>query len=238
MATNPVRTSLVFNGVDFSVKEVNEEEELIKANKKSFTQFCWGCWVTCYARKLLQRAIDLCGHKFIYCDTDSVKFCGKVDFTELNNELQALSEKHKAYADDKAGVRHYLGVYECESKDPTKPTYQRFVSLGAKKYCYIDQKGKLNITISGVSKDGAEELGCIENFANAKKKPFIFRKSAGMEAIYNDILQDPVVIDGHTVEIPPNIYLYQSTYELGVTVDYKKLFYLSQEDFDKIIKTL
>lgn len=45
-ATNPVRTSLVFNGVDFSVKEENEQEQLMKANKKAFSVFAWGCWCT------------------------------------------------------------------------------------------------------------------------------------------------------------------------------------------------
>ena len=48
-ATNPVRTSLVFNGHDFTVKEVDEKAELEKANKKSFTVFAWGCWCTAWA---------------------------------------------------------------------------------------------------------------------------------------------------------------------------------------------
>lgn len=264
MATNPVRTKLVFNGTDFDVVECRKEdaekwktatpeeqekmrqafqqEELEKANKKSFVCFAWGCFCTAYARKALQDAIDLCGHKFIYCDTDSVKFVGNVDFTELNSKLQALSEKHNAFADDPAGKRHYLGVFEREStgksKDKTLPTYKRFCTLGAKKYCFIDQDGKLNITIAGVSKSGAQEIGSIERFAKAKEETFIFKESAGMEAVYNDLGHEPVVIDGHTVEIPPNIYLHQSTYELSVTADYKKLFYMSQEDYDRIMKTM
>ena len=228
MATNPVRTKLVFNGIDFSVQECNEEEELAKTNSKSFVCYSWGCWCTSIARKKLQTAIDLCGHKFIYCDTDSVKYVGTVDFTELNAEIQAISEKHKAYADDPKGNRRYLGVYEPDAH------YKRFVTLGAKKYAYEDDNGKLHITISGVSKDGAEEMGCLENF----KEGFIFRENAGMEAVYNDQWHDPVIIDGHTVEIPPNIYLHKSTYELGLTGDYKKLFYLTQESFDRIMKTM
>lgn len=228
MATNPVRTKLVFNGIDFSVQECNEAEELAKTNSKSFVSYSWGCWCTSIARKKLQCAIDLCGHKFIYCDTDSVKYVGTVDFTELNAEIQALSEKHKAYADDPKGNRHYLGVYEPDAH------YKRFVTLGAKKYAYEDDNGKLHITISGVSKNGAEEMGCLENF----KEGFIFRENAGMEAVYNDHWHDPVIIDGHTVEIPPNIYLHKSTYELGLTGDYKKLFYLTQESFDRIMKTM
>lgn len=226
-ATNPVRTSLVFNGTDFNVKEVNEEEELKKANKKSFTVFAWGCWCTAWARYWLERAIRLCGHKFVYCDTDSVKYIGDVDFSKLNKEIQAQSERHKAYADDPAGNRHYLGVYEHDA------TYKRFCTLGAKKYAYEDQDGKLHITIAGVSKGGAAELGKLENF----KDGFVFHDSGGMEAVYNDQWGEPIVIDGHELSIPPNIYLSNGEYTLGLTLEYKRLFHLTQEEFDKIMKS-
>lgn len=237
-ATNPVRTSLVFNGHDFDVKEVDEREELEKANKKSFTVFAWGCWCTAWARWWLEKAIRLCGDQFVYCDTDSVKFVGKVDFKELNAEIQAQSERHQAYADDSAGVRHYLGVYECESKKDADgnylPTYKRFCTLGAKKYAYEDMDGKLHITISGVSKGGAAELGRLENF----QEGFIFRESAGQEAAYNDdCMDEPLEIDGHLITVSPNIYLSQSEYTLGLTLEYKRLFYLTQEDFYKLIRT-
>lgn len=227
-ATNPVRTSLVFNGHDFDVAEVDEQEALRKANKKSFTVFAWGCWCTAWARWWLEKAIRLCGHNFVYCDTDSVKYVGSVDFTELNTEIQAKSEKHHAYADDPAGVRHYLGVYEHDD------TYKRFCTLGAKKYAYEDMDGRLHITIAGVSKRGAAEMGCLENF----REGFIFRESAGQEAYYNDDwMEEPVEIDGHLLAISPNIYLQQGEYTLGLTLEYKRLFHLTQEQFDKILKT-
>jgi DNA polymerase elongation subunit (family B) len=226
-ATNPVRTSLVFNGTDFSVKEQDDKQQLAKANKRAFTVFAWGCWCTAWARYWLEKAIRLCGYKFVYCDTDSVKFIGNVDFTELNAEIQATSEKHGAYADDPQGVRHYLGVYEHDA------TYKRFIQLGAKRYAYEDENGKLHITIAGVSKSGAAELGKLENF----KDGFVFHESAGMEAYYNDTPAEPVIIDGHTLEIPPNIYLERGDYTLGITEEYKRLFYLTQEQLDKIIKT-
>lgn len=227
-ATNPVRTSLVFNGHDFEVKEVNEEEELDKANRKSFTEFAWGCWCTAWARWWLEKAIRLCGHNFIYCDTDSVKYVGDVDFTELNAEIQAQSERHGAYADDPAGNRHYLGVYEKDA------TYKRFVTLGAKKYAYEDDNGELHITIAGVSKDGAKELGKLENFQDG----FVFHESAGQEAFYNDDwIETTYTVDGHELVISPNIYLRQADYTLGLTLEYKRLFYLSQEEFYKIVRT-
>ena len=226
-ATNPVRTSMIFNGTDFEVKEVNEEEQLEKANRKSFTVFAWGCWCTAWSRYWLEKAIRLCGHNFIYCDTDSVKYVGTVDFTELNKEIQANSERHGAFADDPAGRRHYLGVYEHDA------TYKRFVTLGAKKYAYEDEKG-LHITISGVSKSGAKEMGCLENF----REGFIFHESAGLEAFYNDQrMEDPLIIDGHELPIPPNIYLSPGKYRLGLTADYKWLFRLTQEQYDKILKS-
>ena len=227
-ATNPVRTSLVFNGTDFDVKEVDEKEELEKANKKSFTVFAWGCWCTAWARYWLEKAIRLCGHNFVYCDTDSVKFVGDVDFSELNAEIQSQSERHGAYADDPAGNRHYLGVYEHDAE------YKRFVTLGAKKYAYEDQNGKFHITIAGVGKNGAAEMQCLENF----KEGFIFRESAGQEAVYNDEwMEMPITIDGHELPVSPNIYLSQGEYTLGLTLEYKRLFYLTQEEFYKLIRT-
>ena len=236
-ATNPVRTNLVFNGTNFEVKETDEQEQLRKANKRAFCCFAWGCWTTAWARYWLEKAIRLCGDKFVYCDTDSVKFVGEVDFTELNKEIQANSESNGAFAYDPQGVCHYLGVYECESdKDESGkylPTYKRFITLGAKKYAYEDRNGKLHITVAGVSKSGAAELGKLENF----KDGFIFHESGGMEALYNDEWGEPITVDGHTLEFPPNIYLSKGEYTLGLTLEYKRLFHLTQEQFDKIIKS-
>lgn len=222
-ATNPVRTTMIFNGTDFEVKEEDERELLERANKKSFCCYAWGCWCTAWARYWLERAIRLCDHKFVYCDTDSVKFIGDVDFTELNEEIRAKSEKHGAFADDPKGRRHYLGVYEYEGE------YKRFKTLGAKKYAYDDDEGRLHITIAGVSKSGSAELGCLENL----EEDFVFRESAGQEAIYNDHWST-ITVDGRTIDVPPNIYLYESEYTVGMTADYRRLFHLSQEQFEKI----
>lgn len=225
-ATNPVRVTLQFDGTAFSVKEMNDQTELEKANRKSFTVFAWGCWVTCWCRYWLERALQLCGHRFIYCDTDSVKFVGDVDFTDLNNEIRELSTLHGSYADDPAGNRHYLQVYEKDA------TYKRFAQLGAKKYAYDDDKG-FHITIAGVAKSGAEEMGCLENFYEG----FVFHKSGGVEAFYNDEWGDPIEIDGHQIELPPNVYLQPGEYTLGLTLEYKRLFHLTQEQYYKILKS-
>lgn len=227
-ATNPVRTNVIFNGHDFEVEEQDEKEALAKSNKRAFCTYATGVWVTAHCRRLLHDAINLCGHNFVYCDTDSVKFVGDVDFTALNDRIRALSERRGAYADDPAGNRHYLGVFEHDAH------YKRFKTLGAKKYAYEDDVGKLHITIAGVSKSGADELGCLENFEDF----FVFRYSAGQEATYNDDwIDDPLIIDGHILVISPNIYLHEAEYTIGLTAEYKKLFQLTQEQLDKIMKT-
>ena len=229
-ATNPCRTNLIFNGIDFSpADDMTEQEALAKANRNAFTLYAWGCWCTAWARFWLQRAIDICGTNFVYCDTDSVKYLGDVDLSELNDEIREISQRHEAYADDPAGVRHYLGVYE---EDSEPGGYKKFKSMGAKKYAYVDSKG-LHITIAGVSKSGAEEMEDIKNF----REGFIFRKAGGTEAVYNDDPHGVFGIDGHTIKLTPNIYLEESQYKLGMTMDYKWIIRLSPEEFDKYLKT-
>ena len=77
-------------------------------------------------------------------------------------------------------------------------------------------------------------MGKLENF----REGFIFRDSAGLEAFYNDVaMEEPLEIDGHELIVTPNIYLSQGRYRLGLTQDYKWLFRLTQEQYDKILKS-
>ena len=77
-------------------------------------------------------------------------------------------------------------------------------------------------------------MGCLENF----KEGFVFHENGGMEAFYNDTWGDPIEIDGHQLELPPNIYLQNGEYTLGLTLEYKRLFHLTQEQYDKILKSM
>ena len=116
-----------------------------------------------------------------------------------------------------------MGVFEPEG------TCKRFVTLGAKKYAYEDEKGKLHITVAGVIKSkGAKELE--ENGGlDAFKPNFIFREAGGVEAVYNDKPEiTEYKIDGHTIPITANVVLRESTYTLGITEEYEYLLYVSQ----------
>lgn len=189
-------------------------ENLLKAsNSKAFLPYQIGVWVTAWARYRLQEVIDLAGYNFIYCDTDSVKYIGDMDLTEYNDQRIKDSIKNRAYATDRKGITHYMGVFEPE----TGPDgYDQFKTLGAKKYVY-EEGGKLHITIAGVAKkEGAAELQTIDNF----KEGFTFYKAGGTESIFNDDVDIITNVDGHQIRITDNIVIKPSTYTLGITAEY------------------
>jgi hypothetical protein len=132
-----------------------------------------------------------------------------------------------------------MGVFEDDGY------YNRFVTLGAKKYAYEDKKG-LHITVAGVGKKkGALELeaaGGREASGPAKgerdergrilkdkqgqrilKHGIVFRAAGGTEAVYNDHVNLELTIDGHKLVIGPNLCLKPSTYTLGVADDYERI---------------
>lgn len=153
------------------------------------------------------------GHNFIYCDTDSVKYVGDLDISKFNKKRMEESTINEAYAKDEKGITHYMGVFESEG------CYERFKTLGAKKYVY-EQNGSLHITIAGVNKKaGAEELGSIENF----KEGFTFYAAGGTESVFNDDVRIIIEKEGHKLEIRDNIVILPSTYTLGLTAEYKAI---------------
>ena len=198
----------------------------------------WGVYCTALARKRLQEAIDLTKKKrgsnnlessIVYCDTDSIKVIGDVDLTKFNEKLKSKAEEVGAYATDRNGVVHYIGVMELDAK------YKKFCTQGSKKYCYLaydKETGKdhLGVTVAGVSKKkneetgesyAVEELGSIENF----KPGFKWEKAGGTGAVYNPhddfYYTDPET--GKQVHITSNVAIIPSTYVLGYSDDYEKL---------------
>lgn len=227
-AQNPVKPDVIY--IDepdqaFTLEDIVDiGEKLEKYNKKAFLLYAWGCWVTAWARLKLKEMINIVGDNFVYCDTDSVKFLVRDDYKrivarieEYNQGLKELSISNKGYADDKKGITHYLGVYEYEE------TYKQFKTLGAKKYAYTRQDGTFKITIAGVPKKaGAREMGTIENF----NVGFVFRNSGKLESVYNDSDYGTYYTDDsseHRIEIRSNVVLRESTYEIGLSLEYMYL---------------
>lgn len=229
MAQNPVKQSIIFDGDWHYNEEISNQDLLDKYNKKAFLCYQWGVWVTAWARYRLEEGLEIAGENAVYCDTDSVKYLGNADWTEYNKKRISDSLKSGAFAADKSGVMHYMGVYEFDGH------CNKFVTMGAKKYAYTDEKDELHLTVAGVSKQkGAKELGRIENF----KEGFVFVDAGGTESVYND---NPEIatynIDGHTVSITRNVVIRDSTYRLGLTAEYRELIERGKNIFEKLCKT-
>lgn len=223
-AQNPVHAPIVYDPDLKTLFEDNYDlEEVLAKNAPNMAMpYCFGVWTTAAARYELERAIRLVfetpGAIFLYCDTDSVKFVGDVDFTEYNNERVKKSTKNGAFAKDKDGNIHYMGVYEPEFLPEKNYSYEKFVTLGAKKYAY-EAAGKFHLTISGVhKKKGAIEMGAIENF----KPGFIFKEAGGTEAVYNDVpeVSEYTTPEGITIPITSNLVIRESTYTLNITPEF------------------
>lgn len=231
-AQNPVKPDIIFHNTpcdeyqSYELVDGNPVEKLDKYNHKAFLLYAWGCWVTALARKRLKECINIVGDEFVYSDTDSVKFLETTPermaeikhlIAKLNTELKDMSIENGGSAVDHKGETHYLGVYEYEGK------YDRFITLGAKKYAY-DINGKTGITIAGVNKiKGAEELGCLENL----KIGFTFHDAGGLESVYNDFdygyyNPDPDNVSCETF-ITRNVCLRPSSYTVGLTMEYLRV---------------
>lgn len=220
--TDPVRLENFINEAgEWDVKSPTIEEALTKYNnsRNSFLVYAWGLWITARARAHLQALLDITGDNTIYCDTDSSKF---ITSPEIIKAIEAENEKIKAECEEKGaycdinGKRYYMGLYEIETAGNP---YKSFITLGAKKYAYIDNDG-FHITVSGVNKkEGAKEMGDIKKF----KPGFIFHKAGGKTLYYNDTGIHYITVDGVKMLTASNIGMIDSTYELGVTDEYAEL---------------
>lgn len=220
MAQDPVKQDIIYHeGTgEFTEDDAPPESLLAEFSKHAFLAYQWGVWITAWARLRLQEGIDLCGHNCVYVDTDSCKYLGEVDWTAYNRKRVRASAQSGAYAIDPHGKRHYMGVFEDEEP------YTKFKTLGAKKYVFEHADGKLQVTIAGVNKKkGGAELsrrGGIEAF----REGFTFIDAGGTESVYND--STPYVeriLNGHKIEMSPNICIRPSTYTVSLTDEYRNL---------------
>ena len=207
-------------------------KEYGKQSKNAYKLYAWGVWVTSHARHDLEKMIRKVHDygKFLYADTDSVKFIGHLDVDAYNRPLIKRAKENKACGTKKNGEIAYCGIWEREEG------YKSFATLGAKKYAYVDKRGKLHITISGVSKvAGAHELsdcGGLERFVQARDDAFTFDIAGGTGVAFNDDADLDIIRNGELIHISPNAYIYDDTSTLSVTPEYERLLHTYEEDED------
>lgn len=226
-ATDPGKDDIIFDAGEYCQIEVDTAKNI----KKSLLPYQWGVWVTAYARKELEEMIKIAGDNFVYADTDSCKYIAdaSIDFSQYNQRCTSASLDSGAFADDPKGKRHYMGVAEYEGE------YYHFLTWGAKKYASEDENGKVDITIAGVRKRSAKnakgeivEMGGGDELEasgglKAFKPGYIFRKSGGLESLYNDDTDYWATIDGHDLHVTRNVCLRPSTYTVSIGEKYHSL---------------
>ncbi len=163
---DPCKDEILYdNDADWHV----EKDDLVKliflynASRNRFLYYPWGIWITAYARRNLFSAILELKDDYIYSDTDSVKYRNDENHKEyfnLYNDMikkkikQCLNYRGLRYnlAEPKTikGIKKPLGVWDYEG------CYEKFKTLGAKRYMYYDGKD-IHITISGVKKSNGVE---------------------------------------------------------------------------------
>ena len=216
--TNILNTEIEYHDGEYTEKKMSEEEmqealDKYYSNHRSFLNYSWGVFVTAYARRELEDGLNIAGLDTIYCDTDSVKYIGdhEKEFEEYNIRLnKECKEKGiKNYAEVN-GKRYYMGIFDKEHG------YEEFITLGAKKYAFL-QNGKLGITVSGLSKKkGAEELekkGGLRRFQRNE----VFYNSGRTIAQYNSSSVHNITVDGCTFSTASNLAIVDTTYTLGIS---------------------
>lgn len=216
--TNILNTEIEYHDGEYTEKKMTEEEmqealDKYYKNHRSFLNYSWGVFVTAYARRELEDGLNIAGLDTIYCDTDSVKYIGNHDreFEEYNIRLNKECEEKgiKNYAEVN-GKRYYMGIFDKENG------YDEFITLGAKKYAFL-QNGKLGITVSGLSKKkGAKELekkGGLRRFQRNE----VFYNSGRTIAQYNSAKVHDITVNGCTFSTASNLAIVDTTYTLGIS---------------------
>ena len=237
MVEQIIKEIIEYNNTDklLHSRQPNEEEaaEQLKnyytPMQRKFLAYQWGITVTAVARVRLQEMIDMCGNDFVYCDTDSCKMLNPKKylkaFEEYNKKWIEYADKcgRDYFAFTKDGEKQILGMADYEG------SYDKFKTLGAKKYA-VEKNGELEITIAGVPKKaGAQLMGKLDNFRigyrfEVKDTDSVkLRQDWKKTLTYNDDFNEIFMIDGKELHIQSNVAILRTTYELNITDEYQEL---------------
>ena len=167
---DPCKPHYLYDGNSWGV-ENSSVEDMIDSynNSKSRTTFYpWGVWCTAIARRNLFTGIYECGDDYIYSDTDSMKIQNASDHMEYINAYNETIKTKLYLCLDYYGIDHNrisprtkdgeiktMGVWDFDGH------YDKFKTLGAKKYLtYSDKKG-YKLTCAGVSKEAVKYISSL-----------------------------------------------------------------------------
>lgn len=168
MVTAVIRKEIEY-GEDWLPERMPDTAESINAYNTAFGRFLfypWGVWVTSYARRNLWTGILEYGSDYVYSDTDSLKGVNSSEHMEYIEKYNAgvrqkLIRACKYHNIDISltepqtvrGIKKPLGVWDYDGH------YERFKTLGAKRYMVETEKG-VNITVAGLNKGATVPFLC------------------------------------------------------------------------------
>lgn len=224
--------------------DYQKEIDKYNNNKGRFLYFCWGVWVTAFARKNLFSGIVEFNEDYIYSDTDSIKVrnmekhknyierYNKAIIEKIYKTLDLYNIPHeRATPLTVEGEIKPLGVWDYEG------TYYRFKSLGAKRYMVENKKG-INITVSGLNKKTVVPYICRGWYYDVKTKkehnsPFdkftdgLYVPSGYTGKMTHRYIDDPktgVIVDymgnSYAYNERSSIHLENSDYSLSLSREY------------------
>src|SRR5699024_1043842 len=158
--TDIAKDNHVYKGDSWGLEPVNIDEELEHYNqsKNRFLYYAWGVWITAYARRNLWTGIMAVGDDYVYSDTDSLKLLNYENHAEyikwfdeqIYKKMVHVCKRYKLDV-ELLSPSNQLGDVEVLGEWDYEGTYDRFKTLGAKRY--IHQEGeKLEITVAGLGK--------------------------------------------------------------------------------------
>lgn len=210
------------------IENINNALKKYYYSYNTFLSYQHGVWVLAHGRDSLYQGMKIVGTDIVQVDTDSVKNLGdyRDEFSKLNKKIIEYAETLdiKPYAYNKKGEKVYLGIWEHEGED-NEYTYQTFKTLGAKKYAFTEDDGRMKITVSGLSKNSGEwfeQNGGMDKFENGTIVP---SKISGRTAsTYVDLDKvHTIIVDGHEITLGSNIAIKNVPYTLGMTGEWLML---------------
>ena len=197
MCTALLQDEISFDGYEWTKtpkteREVDEYLQMLieEPKRKNFLSFAWGVWVCAYGRHNIWENIIPNDEYVAYVDTDSIKATKKLDIDNYNKKVVDNLKKssrflkiplEKYMPKDTDGVTRIIGKFEFEG------VYKEFITQGAKRYAYRNEKG-LNITVSGVPKSASIALeDNILNFRDGFRFPRNLKREDGKRAASSQI---------------------------------------------------
>jgi hypothetical protein len=228
--TDLIRESISYSDNDYKNNGFNNIADLKERIYNNIFYYPWGAWCTSYCRRLLCSMINKVGKNAIYNDTDSIKFKGKKYLKLFDSENEKIKEqlnnnlskykiaKERFSPKDIKGKKHTLGVWELDG------VYNKFKTLGAKRYCYVTDDNKIKMVVSGLSNKC--KIDDINDFTIGKK--FSYSDAQKNLSNYNDSqkcfgFKDKTNSWYYCDNIKYSINMQPTTFVIGITDDYARL---------------